>query len=881
MRLLQRFGGSTATLLVVACSGTTITQNNVIGDSTGGGASVTGGSNTVGGETHVGGSSTAGGASTVGGSTSTAGTSNIGGSTSAGGTSSNGGTVSAGGTLTNGGTSPNGGTTTGGGITSTGGTTTSGGITSVGGTRATGGTSTNGGIASTGGTTTSGGTTASGGITSVGGTAPVSTGGTKATGGNATVTTGGTPPIATGGAATGGNATGGAATGGNGTGGALACGSTTHNCSNTCVDNISIANCGTACTPCTPPSNSTATCDGSACGFTCSSGFHTCTNACADNTSVSSCGTNCTPCSPPANANATCNGTSCGFTCKTGFHLCGNTCADNTSASSCGTTACTACVPPANAQATCDGTSCGIACNAGYVQAGPGCDIAPPRPISPLSNSNTAGNNPTFTWQLAPNTDGAHIDICRDRACNTVVTSVDVTGSSFTPSAALPSRTLFWRLRGRIGSSTGGTLSATWEVWPVAAASSPHPSSAWQPIVDVNNDGYGDLFVGDDGFNGVLGGVYLFAGGANGISTTSLSSYPSTSATEFGFATAILGDLDGDGFGDVAVGNQTATTSGGQVSVFMGTSAGLRNNNTPVLSSPASISSFGENLSAAGDLNGDGYADLVVGSENGAFVYLGGPGNIPTSPSITLPVPTGSSRFGGHVAGAGDVNRDGYGDLLVSDPGVGKVYLYLGSATGPGTAPTLTITARVTGGNFGGWAATAGDVNGDGYADVVITDYQKTAAYVYTGSSIGTGLVNSPTTSLSGASSFGFRAACVGDLNGDGLTDVGVVNFGSTAAGFVYVGTTVAPAGVSTSPVSLPLATGGGGWDIAGVADANGDGLCDTAVAAPSNPPTGIRVYKGTSGAVAAPYVIPAPTVASGRFGISIASLMRCRVNAG
>ena len=89
-----------------------------------------------------------------------------------------------------------------------------------------------------------------------------------------------------------------------------------------------VANCGTtSCTACTPPANSTATCDGNACGFTCGTGFHACGTACVANTSVSGCGTSCTACPvPTGGGTATCDGTSCGGTCPSGTKLCAGAC---------------------------------------------------------------------------------------------------------------------------------------------------------------------------------------------------------------------------------------------------------------------------------------------------------------------------------------------------------------------------------------------------------------------------------------------------------------------------------------------------------------------------------------------------------------------------
>jgi hypothetical protein len=149
---------------------------------------------------------------------------------------------------------------------------------------------------------------------------------------------------------------------------------------------------------------------------------------------------------------------------------------------------------------------------------------------------------------------------------------------------------------------------------------------------------------------------------------------------------------------------------------------------------PAEDGEFGRSVASAGDVNGDGYADLVVGAigqdagalqEGNAFVYLGGPTAVPSTPSTTLDNPANQANgyFGRRVASAGDVNADGYADLVVGAPGQnagslaeGNAFVYLGGPTGVPATPSTTLDnpANQVGGNFGFSVASAGDVNGDG-----------------------------------------------------------------------------------------------------------------------------------------------------------------------
>ena len=114
------------------------------------------------------------------------------------------------------------------------------------------------------------------------------------------------------------------------------------------------------------------------------------------------------------------------------------------------------------------------------------------------------------------------------------------------------------------------------------------------------------------------------------------------------------------------------------------------------------------------------------GASERALVYLGSPSGLGTSPAWTASADQ-DANFGIAVASAGDVNGDGFSDIIVGAPaydntqtGQGRAFLYLGSPSGPGTAPAWMAEGDGARAQLGSSVATAGDVNGDGYSDVII-----------------------------------------------------------------------------------------------------------------------------------------------------------------
>lgn len=370
---------------------------------------------------------------------------------------------------------------------------------------------------------------------------------------------------------------------------------------------------------------------------------------------------------------------------------------------------------------------------------------------------------------------------------------------------------------------------------------------------DLNGDGYSDVAV--TAYNDNIGGpaqeglVYVYHGAAAGLNSTPAIILQSNQTNAWmGRCVSTAGDVNGDGYADLFVGsprytNGEATEGVGQI--YLGSASGISGAATFLFELNNAGSNLGESVGPAGDVNGDGYADVIIGariygSGGAAAVYLGGPYGVNTAPSLSRAGGTAGNMLGTSVANAGDINGDGYSDALVGAPGAsngqageGLVYVHYGSTTGLAAAPSLTLEANVAGAQFGASVASAGDVNGDGYADVVIGAPLNGSgkAYIYLGSAAG--LNAAPALTLSGGSLFGTSVAPAGDVDADGYADVAVGAPGSGLA-YVYAGGITGLSSTPSITLSEPPASGQFGCAVFSAGDVNGDGFSDLIVGARS-----------------------------------------------
>ncbi|MBS1519093.1 MAG: FG-GAP repeat protein [Bacteroidetes bacterium] len=403
---------------------------------------------------------------------------------------------------------------------------------------------------------------------------------------------------------------------------------------------------------------------------------------------------------------------------------------------------------------------------------------------------------------------------------------------------------------------------------------------------DVNGDGFYDIIIGAENYDSYRGRAYTYFGNTNMDNTADLIMTGENTNDDFGYSVSAAGDINGDGFSDIIISADAFNSSYGKVYIYFG---GYYIDNTEDLIITGQPGIYlGSSVSDAGDVNADGYDDFIVGANTynsftgRVFVYFGGavPDN---TADLTLTGETTFSYFGSSVSGAGDVNGDGYADLITGAYGfnslTGKAYLNMYGMNGVFT-PGMNMQGTAVLSQFGQSVASAGDVNGDGYPDIIVgapylTPYAGNA-YIFFG---GPNADNIADVSIGGEASdnrFGQSVSGAGDVNGDGYADVIIGAEGySSFKGRAYI----LYGGAVMDNLADVILTGEAannyfGDEVSGGGDLNGDGYADVVVGADGyNSMTGrVYVYYGGSNMNNVADVIMTGETTNNNFGLALSS---------
>ena len=400
----------------------------------------------------------------------------------------------------------------------------------------------------------------------------------------------------------------------------------------------------------------------------------------------------------------------------------------------------------------------------------------------------------------------------------------------------------------------------------VSAFNNPLPGNSsnytLSPAGDVNGDGYGDVMISI--FNNEFGvssdgSVQLFMGTGSGISNQPTWTGEGKGGSNFGESIASAGDVNGDGFFDIIVGASRFSNgedNEGAAFVYYGSPSGPSQTPSWTMEGNQANAFFGVSVSTAGDVNKDGYTDVIIGAnyyDNGetnegrVTVYLGSPTGLSKTPYFTAEGDQVNAFFGKSVACAGDVNHDGYSDVIIGSPGYdhgqnneGRAFLYMGTNMGMTQSAAWTGESNQADANYGYSVASAGDVNGDGFSDVVVganryDDQMSNVGkiYVYMGSANGFNLFPDWTnTGHQIDGNMGISVAAAGDINGDGYGEIIIGSYGvnpqiPTGNVYVFYGSVKGTTNQSIEVDKSKYPGASFGLSVASAGDINGDGYAD------------------------------------------------------
>lgn len=377
------------------------------------------------------------------------------------------------------------------------------------------------------------------------------------------------------------------------------------------------------------------------------------------------------------------------------------------------------------------------------------------------------------------------------------------------------------------------------------------------PIVadagDLNNDGYADILMTAN----VAQTKAIICYGDSIVDTVPDVVIPMwTTETYYGISASCAGDVNNDGFDDLILGTMTFwPIEQGEARIYYGGAAMDSVADYSVLGPPYNV--FGFTVAGDGDFNGDGYSDYLVGDignagtidkhdEAGSISLFYGGEILSAIPAAFYEGVAAEERFGWSVAHAGDVNKDGYPDILVGAPNhygrakdaavnyySGRAYLFLGSETPDNEVDLILDTETPYNGDqrfFGDNVGSCGDINNDGFSDFYVTEKYRIAVF------LGGSEPDSIADYVFSTNTTAYTFCAPGDVNNDGCDDIlfGKPGDGIGGTVYLYLGGDNLMDGVDVTLSGLNSGDAFGKSMIA-AGDLNNDGFDDFLISAPGN----------------------------------------------
>jgi hypothetical protein len=380
---------------------------------------------------------------------------------------------------------------------------------------------------------------------------------------------------------------------------------------------------------------------------------------------------------------------------------------------------------------------------------------------------------------------------------------------------------------------------------------------------DVNGDGYSDLIIGAPGFDHGRGKAYLYLGGPKGLPEKPDWAFEGESPGDgLGDRVGSAGDVNGDGFGDIYVTASSWKKGLGKIYVFYGSAQGpALKPSWSAQGDGAAPLSFGDCTIPTGDINGDGFDDLAVGAygydglRGEVFLFYGSKDGLARKPGWRAQGEARGDQFGYGIGPAGDLNQDGFDDLIIGSkyhsegiPQAGKAYLYLGSAQGPRRA-AWTAKGTSKGANLGTRVYGAGNLHGGSYPGILMSapyaEGGKGEVLAFAGEA--DGLAASPWLTLpapQGRSAFGYGLGPLGSV-APGIEGGFFASSRSPQGGVVDIYACDGQGAHWLQSLRSPLKEDRFGQWCAPLGDVNGDGSADLCVSADVDGPGRVDVYYG------------------------------------